>query len=228
METSVLKATSDWQQYQILAQLPELMKSHDLPWHYALSEGQILSKIWIVQTLRQLGINNLNQVMILGGWIGLLGSILLGSDDLGVTKVRSFDSDRSVRKIADTLNLHYVAKDWKFKAAYGDWNELNYAQTSYETERLSDGTLVSCTDIFHTIINTCCEHSDHLERWLSKVPSDRLLILQSNDSTEFDGHVNPCSTLDEFKSKAGLGRLLFSGELPTSRYTRWMLIGYRP
>ena len=227
MEIASLKLTTEWRHYHFLNQLDELMKLKDVRWDYAFSEDQLLSKIWIVQILKDLKMTNLNNVMILGGWFGMLGSILLASEEIKVTKIRSFDLDEKLERIADLFNVHHVADAWKFKAAQGDWNHLNFDVTEYRTHRFADNSPVDCKDKFDTIINTCCEHSDNLEKWLCKVPSDRLLVLQSNSSPDYEGHVNSCPRLEDFIQKASLTRTLFAGVLSTPRYNRWMLIGYR-
>lgn len=227
MDASFIKESSEWSHYHLLSRLPQLLKISEVPWDHAFSEDQLLSKFWILETLRSIGVKDLGQVMILGGWVGLLGYILLGNKHISITKVRSFDIDHRLEKIADSLNMQYVANAWKFKAAYGNWSSLNYQETVYQTHRWSDGSLVNCVDSFQTVINTCCEHSENLETWIKKIPEDRLLILQSNSSSEYEGHVNPSPTLEDFQQKAKLGRTLFAGCLPTPRYNRWMLIGYR-
>ena len=55
----------------------------------------------------------------------------------------------------------------------------------------------------------------------------RLIIMQSNNSPEFEGHINTCEDLEDFKTKYPLRKNLFAGELQTPAYTRFMQIGYK-
>ena len=228
MDSSDLKLSEHWPNYSLLSSLIKMSKDYpEVNWPYALSTGQIISKIWIIETLRALKVENLGSVMVLGGWVGLLGHILLSEKSLQIEKIRSFDIDPICEKIADMMNVNFVSKQWKFKASCSDWNSLNYDETQYTVHRLKDFGEVPLNDRFDTIINTCCEHVSGFENWIVRIPSDRLLILQSNSSSEFEGHVNCHPSLDVFKVQVGLNRVLFEGSLDAGEYKRWMLIGYR-
>ena len=63
--------------------------------------------------------------------------------------------------------------------------------------------------------------------WYDTVDSDQLIVMQTNNSQEFDGHINPCYTLDEMQEKYPLRETLFIGALETPAYTRYMQIGYK-
>ena len=75
------------------------------------------------------------------------------------------------------------------------------------------------------IINTSCEHMSTL--WYDSVDKDQLIIMQTNNSDEFDGHINPCYTQSEMQEKYPLSKTLYVGALETPAYTRFMQIGYK-
>jgi hypothetical protein len=75
------------------------------------------------------------------------------------------------------------------------------------------------------IINTSCEHitQDQYDLWLSGIPQNSLLVLQSNDY-EIPEHVRTAKSLEEFKTQSNI-TVLWAGELELPLYTRWMIIG---
>ena len=122
------------EQWQIYSMLEGIVKSSreqpQLNWEYALSSGQITSKLWILEALKEIGVTSLGKVMVLGGWIGLLGHILLSERSLSIEKLRSFDIDPLCEEIADSINLSFVAREWKFKASCADCTNLTILKLS--------------------------------------------------------------------------------------------------
>jgi hypothetical protein len=216
------------QVHKVLSKLPILFEKYPgIHWRNALSETQMESKAWLIQTLLEKQILDLQNVMIMGGWIGLLGNFLLNQSELKINCVRSFDIDWQSVHASDELNKELETIDWKFKASVADWDELDYDLTKYQTRRLSDQSLADCETRFDTIINTCCEHMKSFSEWIGKVPDDRLMILQSHSNSEQEGHVNTCGSLDEFSEACRLGTVLFRGQLSLKQHQRYMLIGYK-
>jgi hypothetical protein len=75
------------------------------------------------------------------------------------------------------------------------------------------------------IINTSCEHIDNVQDWLSLLPADRMVVLQSNNYIGGNGHINCVHSKEEFVEQTGLSDILYSGELVMPMYTRYMVIG---
>jgi hypothetical protein len=75
------------------------------------------------------------------------------------------------------------------------------------------------------IINTSCEHitQDQYDLWLSGMPHNSLIVLQSNNYN-IPEHVRIASSLEEFKVQSGIN-VIWSGELVLPLYTRYMIIG---
>ncbi len=187
----------------------------------AFSDGQIKSKIWLVSTCNS---NNLNlgTVFLCGGW---LATILLHTK-FRYLSLRSFDADPKFQVAADVLHRKLVMQDWKFCAIVEDIHNINYSQHTYIVKR-RDGTICELTDCPDTIINTSCEHIDNFQAWFSKLPQDKLIILQSNDGFHIPGHINCSKNLEEFTKTTPLRRTIFSGELPMPQFNRFMRIGYK-
>ena len=56
-------------------------------------------------------------------------------------------------------------------------------------------------------------------------PDNKLLVLQSNNMSDWHEHVNCIESLEEFKQQCYISNLLYSGELENEEFTRYMLIG---
>ena len=63
--------------------------------------------------------------------------------------------------------------------------------------------------------------------WYDSVDSDQLIIMQTNNSEEFEGHINTCEDVKEMQEKYPLSQTHYVGELITPAYTRFMQIGYK-
>ena len=49
--------------------------------------------------------------------------------------------------------------------------------------------------------------------------------MQTNNSENFEGHVNTCSSIEDMQSKYPLRNVKYIGEMITPAYTRYMQIG---
>lgn len=200
-----------------------LQKYQDVNFADAFSKGQIESKLWLLNTLKETQIHNLGLVYLLAGWYGLLGHMLL-SDDKIHCKIRSFDIDKDCARIAESFNRQYVLNNWQFKATTKDIHDIDYTSHKYKTLR-ANGTEVELHEVPDTIINTSCEHIANFDDWYEKIPKGKLLILQSNNYYELPEHVNCSSNLNDFKDSCLMNELIYSGTLSTEKYDRFMLIG---
>ena len=75
------------------------------------------------------------------------------------------------------------------------------------------------------VINTSCEHMD--TQWFESATSDQLIIMQTNNSEEFDGHINVCYNVEQMQERYPMSNCLYAGELVTPVYSRFMQIGYK-
>jgi len=179
----------------------------DLNWGDAMSRGQMTSKLWILHQLQMNDKVRLGRVAICGGWLGLLSRLILDSDRIHTTHVHSMDIDLAVTIAAGELNSEYIIGD-QFTS-----------------------TLTNCHDVYYgdydTIINTSCEHFSDFGHWWEKIPDGKFVVLQSNDFTEIEDHVDYVLSAGELAAKAGLTEVKFMGSLPCYGYTRFMVMGVK-
>jgi hypothetical protein len=188
------------------------------------SRGQLESKKWLVETLSTLNVN-LGTVFLCAGWYGTLATMIF-ENGISVEKIRSFDIDDSCIQIAEIFNKPWVMDNWKFKSVTINIHNIDFSSFAY-TVKKSDGTMSELTDSPDTIINTSCEHIGNFDEWYAKIPSGKLVILQSNDYFEIKEHVNCSKDLATFVAQTPMKTELFSGELLLPKYKRFMRIGYK-
>ena len=187
------------------------------------SRGQIQSKKWLVDKLKELDLN-LGTVFICAGWYATIIP-MCSEADIKFDKIRSFDIDDSVWKIAETFNQH-LKDNWKFKAQTKDIMDINYTVDVYTTVK-GNGDIEECKDSPDTIVNTSCEHIEKFDEWFAKIPKGKLVILQSNNFFEVEEHVNCVNDSLHFEQMAPLSKVYFAGELTLEKYTRYMRIGHK-
>ena len=186
--------------------------------NHAFSKGQLASKSWLLKELHHTypKIPNLT-VAILGSWIGALVEPL--HKTFNISRLYGIDTDAEAIEKSEKLNRQFVQDEWKYKGVVHDVDLLDCGEMEFQT----GGELIQCKP--NWIINTSCEHMSTL--WYDSVDSDQLIIMQTNNSEEFDGHINPCYTLEDMQAKYPLSNQLYMGEMITPAYTRYMQIGYK-
>ena len=193
-------------------------------WEDCFARGQIQSKQWIVTELEKLGVE-LGTVFLCAGWYATLATMLFESD-VKPNKLFSFDIDPSCVSIAKVFNKPWLRDDWKFQASIANILDIDYDSYTFDVTR-SDGTICDITASPDTIINTSCEHIPDFDKWYNRIPSNKLVILQSNNYFEVDEHVNCVVDEDDFAMMAPMSNVLYTGELELEKYTRFMRIGYK-
>ena len=182
---------------QAIRQSPDPMRTMDAFW-----SGQLKSKEWLIVNLRK-HVNKFVTVDIHGGWVGVLASMLFQSE-VPVLNIRSIDIDPACEPIA--INMNKIEEMvGKFRAVTADMCAIR-----------SDADVV---------INTSCEHitQDQYDLWLSGMPYNTLLVLQSNNYN-IPEHVRIANDLEEFKTQSKIN-VLWAGELELPLYKRFMIIG---
>ena len=181
-----------------------ISKYSNANWENVFSKGQLESKTWLVEKLQHWDVD-LGVVYICGGWYGQLASMLFISK-LPIIRIYSYDIDLLCTQIANDMNSSKYVN--RFMAIAEDIHNLDYNKCD-------------------TIINTSCEHIKNFSDWYDNIPDNKLLVLQSNNFSELDEHINCVTSLEEFKQQCYISNLLYSGELDidVAGYTRYMLIG---
>ena len=182
---------------QAIRQSPDPMRTMDAFW-----SGQLKSKEWLITNLRK-HVNKFVTVDIHGGWVGVLASMLFQSN-VPIINIRSIDIDPNCEPIAINMN--------KIEEMVGKFRALTADMCAIRSD----------ADV---IINTSCEHitQDQYNLWLSGMPHNSLLVLQSNNYN-IEEHVRTANSLEEFEQQCGIN-VIWSGELKLPMYTRYMVIG---
>jgi hypothetical protein len=173
----------------------------------AISDGQMLSKTWLIEELWRLTVKgNIKpegegkiRVAILGGWIGTL-ALLMNCWELPYS-VTSIDLDERANRIAEKFNY-----DYDFVTKREDMYDVNYNE-------------------YDVIINTSSEHIPNIPSWRKKLPAGKIVIVQNNDYEEGEGHVSTVTSAAELKRLLNLSEVLYEGTRAFPQYKRFMLIG---
>jgi hypothetical protein len=179
---------------------PDPMRTLDSFW-----SGQIKSKEWLLDNLCPRLPHNAS-IDIHGGWNGVLASMLFQKIK-DIAHICSVDIDPTCEDIATTMNK-IEEMEGRFCAVTADMCSLR-----------------SDADV---IVNTSCEHitQDQYNDWLSNLPNDCLIVLQSNNY-DIPEHVRIAKSLEDFKMQSGLEKILYAGELDLPLYSRFMIIGHK-
>lgn len=169
-------------------------------------KGQVQSKTWLIENIIPWVLSIPNNIVIHGGWNGVLASLLFQSG-IQVNKIVSIDIDPACEEIARTMN--------KIEEMEGRFKAVTCNMADYEYEFYPD-----------IVINTSCEHitQETYETWLRKIPSNSLKVLQSNNYFDLPEHIRCAENLKEFKSQSKI-KALTAAKLELPKYNRFMLIG---
>lgn len=167
-------------------------------------KGQVNSKVWLIEHLRDYASPVPNMVVIHGGWNGVLSSLLFNSS-ISVKHITSVDIDPTCEETAKTMNKRQEMEG-KFSALTNDMCTHKY-----------DADIV---------INTSCEHvtDEQLAQWFSNIPNTALVVMQSNNYFELEEHINCVHSAKELANKVKFSEFK-TFEFETPKYTRFMVIG---
>ena len=191
----------------------------------AFSEGQLKSKLWLIQTLKDHNLSDLGCVFLCAGWYGVLSFLLMTDKYFSIQQCFLFEKDPLSIKVSEDLNRHFVQKDWRFKATLKNILDLDYSRAQFQTLKANEAAQ-KMQAVPDTIINTACEHIENFDSWWAQIPQKKLLILQNNDYFGLPDHINCVSSLKEFKKQVDMN-LLYEGALDLGTYRRFLLIGYK-
>jgi|TARA_B100001094_G_scaffold333475_1_gene413272 hypothetical protein len=132
---------------------------------------------WIVQQMIYVyGQKYIGVVYLLGGGMGLLGSMLLDTK-MRFENIRSFDINGTCQFLADEFHKKELLQDWKFKSNTQDLFEVNYIENEFQT-RLADGKLSTpYNEIPGTIINCSVSYLTNFQDWYDMIPDTKRVVL---------------------------------------------------
>ena len=164
------------------------------------SSGQIESKQWLLNEINRYSAGfEYSDAVIVGAWFGTLGILL--KKMCPHIKVNMLDIDPRCEKFIHNI----IYDDPSLTCITADMYEYHYKE--------------------HLIINTSCEHIPDLSEWLNVIPQGRIVVLQSNNYQEGNGHVSCVDSEDKLAEQAGLKDIWYKGKLEMPMYTRYMVIG---
>jgi hypothetical protein len=191
--------------FNMIRDLPEPERSRGLD---AFWDGQIHSKIWLSEMLNKHYDNKIpSNIYIFGGWLGVLANILFQNSKFYIDTIYNIDLDLWCEPNSIKLNETYHNMQ-RYQAETADMKEYRYNDTA---------------DI---VINTSTEHvsQEIYDVWYDNIPSGSLVVVQGNDFFSCDEHVRCSKDLDEFMTMNHVHEPIFSGQLKTSMYNRFMCI----
>ena len=190
----------------------------------AFAYGQLESKAWIIEELRNMDNPNLGTVYLLCGWYGILPALMF-HEEINVDKIRSFDIDETCWMIADQINKEQHKDGWKFKAITENIFDINFEEHTWDGWSNLQCDFITATDSPDTIINTSCEHTG--DDWYDNVPKGKFVIVQCNDFLEGEGHVNCCIDFNDFSSRFPMTNDMYHGVRKFEKYNRFMKMGFK-
>ena len=182
----------------------------------AFTMGQMVSKAWMVNVLSALKLPPADVIAIIGCWIG---SVVPHLNQFATQRIYGIDCDAHSVELSEQFNQQLVQAGWRYKGVVLDIDHQQSNDLQFET----GGELIDVKPDW--IINTSSEHmSSH---WFDTADSDQLIIMQTNNSAQYDGHINICDSTQHMKDKYPLSKTLYEGSVTTPAYTRYMQIGHK-
>jgi len=177
-------------------------------------ENQHKNKMWLIEKLNDYSSNELKNrfvdLAILGSWYGYLFYLIKEYSDFKfISNVRLYDLDKDTKKLGSL----FFTKDY-------------HSQLKFITKDIKD--IDFSQEIFNIIINTSCEHmsKETIHTYLNTVRPGVICVLQSNDYTELDEHINCSKSEKEFVDEySGYFNNIKSYTLNMDKYNRFMIIG---
>lgn len=175
----------------------------------AFSHGQILSKLWLCETLEQF-LPNSCSIAILGSWYNILGFMLKVRGNQQT--ITAYDLDPAATNIADK-----ITNCWSMSGPI--------------INKTADVNTIDLS-VYQVIINTSCEHMS--DQWFMSVTPGTLVCLQSSNldiATDPWLISNPSTTIESFVKKFPMAKSVYQDKLSidyaTWGYERYMKIGYK-
>lgn len=182
----------------------------------AFTMGQMVSKAWMVNVLSALKLPPADVIAIIGCWIG---SAVPHLNQFATQRIYGIDCDAHSVELSEQFNQQLVQAGWRYKGVVLDIDHQQSNDLQFET----GGELIDVKPDW--IINTSSEHmSSH---WFDTADSEQLIIMQTNNSAQYDGHINICDSTQHMKDKYPLSKTLYEGSVTTPAYTRYMQIGHK-
>ena len=191
-----------WVRQWVYNNAPDYISSFD----DSVSIGQYESKRWMINELSKINLKEFEplHIDVIGSWFGF-PLIEMLHNLFPIKQIDLYDKDENCHRVAAQYINHF---DYDFRIVqYGDYFERK------EIRRR------------HMVINTACEHMNDLKEMKKYYKGTPTMILQSNNFTQQEDHVNCCNNVEELIYKNGLAYINYSGTKHLDLYDRYMVIG---
>lgn len=180
--------------------------SYEKSFEDSVSQGQYDSKIWLRDELKKQNFEFIGKahIEIIGSWFAFpLLEII--KDLYPVKQVDLYDKDENCHRVTAQYINHF---DPDFKIVqYGDYFERKDKRRR------------------HLVINTACEHMQDIGHMRHVYKGTPTMVLQSNNYTEQEDHINCVNNVNELIYKNKLAHVNYSGYKSFENYDRFMVIG---
>lgn len=173
-------------------------------WTDALSRNQVRSKLWLLEKMYHLGWTQSDEIVLVGGWLGLL-PFLSSIRNRPLKTVVNIDIDPECHPAALVLN----------RSLHKNFFNLANDVRTLDFSKKSDAVIVD------TIVEHFQDHGD----WLKTLPKGTRVVLQGNDMFGLPDHVNCHASLEEFVDACALEQVEWKGQLPQIGCNRYMILG---
>jgi hypothetical protein len=203
MNTKIMMNPTDliyW--FNAIRNLPNDQKNRALD---AFWYGQIKSKVWLVDICNNY-IDKPTNIVIFGGWIGVLASIMFQSSTYPIEHITSIDIDPWCRDIS---NIICEPHKQQFTSITEDMATFSYQQQP------------------NLVINTSTEHitQQTYDVWYKNIPNKTIVLIQGNNFFNCDEHIRCSKSLNDFKLMNHVpNRVVFEGNIDCEIYDRYMCI----
>ena len=190
------------------------------------SRGQMRSKMWMVNELKNcMETNYLGNVFHYGGWYATIAKLLF--DEFRIKQYFNFEKDPYCMEISEDFNYEQHRRNWEYKCITRDVSNILFGPAGDEEFDVvsKSGEVIDFCVVPDIVINTSCEHMN--EDWFHNLPDGQMVCLQTNDYFANEQHSNCCKDLQDEIEKYPMSKLLYSGEIDTELYNRFMLIGHK-
>lgn len=164
----------------------------------ALSDGQMVSKRWLLNSVKNMEPRN---ILVVGGWYGLLAHALALT--FPEAKVTTLDLDINVTKVAGRV-----------------LDSLGDAQSG----NMFNPALYAPYDM---VVNTSLEHIADQRAWVDMLAPGTTVVCQSNNADYIEDHIGCHYSMDELAISLSLSKINYLNQLEFPQYTRYMAIGIK-
>lgn len=182
----------------------------------AFAHGQVQSKLWLCEELEKHLPERPDhcRVLVLGAWYSVLNFMLMIRNPNRYDYLTGMDKDEDAVEISKKL-----MDAWS-------WGDDAICNTVFKDINSTN----SIKYLYNVVINCSCEHMSG--EWYNQVKNHQLICIQTSNRVTDDptwNITNPNPTMEEFKAKYPMSKILFEGEKVFDyghlTYSRYMLIG---